>query len=296
MPILATLTNNGIVAALAAQTSGLLINVTNFKIGSASGFTPQVTDVAVHTLVYTGLAGQLTYRINNQNTVIFRVLLDYSVGNFTIGNIGLYLADGSLFALCALPAQEFKSVSNYPTVIGNVKIFDISLNIANSGSLINYTITQSLPAQVPELTFDTSLPPANSTPFTVYFIDMLTTFGNRPGLAWSNGTIWQFFPFSASSTLSNLTLVTNSSGSFSVVPLTTIYFAIFKFTNNLTGNLTATITTAGMIANNLCRVISPTSLAGFTFTVNGFSLVAKQYIDFIFTGAVWQEIGSGNLL
>lgn len=89
------LTNAG--AALLNANAGP-IQVSTYKLGSAFGYVPAPTDTAIHgTLVYTGAPSQ--YFVVNSNVVKYSVVLDYSLGPFNFGEIGLYTSTGVLFAL-----------------------------------------------------------------------------------------------------------------------------------------------------------------------------------------------------
>src|SRR5882762_7002291 len=97
------ITRAGITAAINAGGQGALIDITYFKIGSAL-LTPVLdTMTNVTGLVYTGSSSQLAYRVIDENTTDYIITLDESIGNFDIGNIGLFLTDGTMFALTGYP-------------------------------------------------------------------------------------------------------------------------------------------------------------------------------------------------
>src|SRR5579859_5258366 len=74
------------------------IQVSTYKLGSAFGYIPAGSDTNIHgTTVYTGVPSQ--YFVVNANVVKYSVLLDYNLGPFQFGEIGIFTSTGVLFAL-----------------------------------------------------------------------------------------------------------------------------------------------------------------------------------------------------
>lgn len=74
------------------------IQVSTYKLGSSYGYIPVGSDTNIHgSLVYTGAPSQ--YFVVNANVVKYSVLLDYNLGPFTFGEIGIFTSTGVLFAL-----------------------------------------------------------------------------------------------------------------------------------------------------------------------------------------------------
>jgi hypothetical protein len=74
------------------------IQVSTYKLGSAYGYIPAGSDTNIHgSLVYSGAPSQ--YFIVNANVVKYSVLLDYNLGPFDFGEIGIFTSTGVLFAL-----------------------------------------------------------------------------------------------------------------------------------------------------------------------------------------------------
>jgi|GEM_PF-2063984 hypothetical protein len=86
----------------------------------------------------------------------------------------------------------------------------------------------------------------------------------------------------------------DTTGAVTVTPTTP--FSVFKFTNTLTGNLVITIETTGMVAGYRCRIISPASLGGFSFTASSIALTENQFVEFIFDGTTWRQIDTGYVI
>ena len=91
------LTNAG-QAALDANEG--VVTITSFQIGSGHGYVPQPTDTGIHgTSLFTGVPTN-PVKIT-ANVVQYTGIMDATVGPFSYGEIGLYMADGTLFALAA---------------------------------------------------------------------------------------------------------------------------------------------------------------------------------------------------
>src|SRR5579862_9476008 len=116
----ATITQAGIQAAISSGLEGPTIQIVGFTIGSlsaAEGSVALPTDTSVDGLVYTGTTSQMGYSIVDQDTCIWQISLDTTVGNFEVGNIGIMLAGGILFAKAVLPGQSLKYMSDPPTTV-----------------------------------------------------------------------------------------------------------------------------------------------------------------------------------
>jgi hypothetical protein len=194
---LAILTNAGLQACLDAGVSGFKVNITSFQIGSDVGFLPAVDDVAVHTFVYQGQADELTFVINNPNQITYRILLDQSSGTFLVGNIGLFLEDGTLFALVVLPAATLKVQQQAPEIAGNFKAFDILVSFANLNSLVQFEINEAFPASLPFVNTEVGLPDPTNADFNLYVVSQNSLFNNLPTLAYSDGAIWTYLVLGA---------------------------------------------------------------------------------------------------
>jgi hypothetical protein len=94
------ITDAGNAAATIATPGGPYIHITQFKVGSGSNYTPSALDTNIHgTLLYTG--GITNYYVVDYQTIELILFMDATVGPFDFGEIGIYLADGTLFALCS---------------------------------------------------------------------------------------------------------------------------------------------------------------------------------------------------
>jgi hypothetical protein len=68
---------------------------------------------------------------------------------------------------------------------------------------------------------------------------------------------------------------------------------IQMFQSTLTGNVAISLSSTRVYAGAYFRVIAPSSLGGFSFTIQGQSLTAGQYASFLWNGSVWQISGLG---
>jgi hypothetical protein len=119
------LTNLG--AALLNANTGP-IQVSTFKLGSAYGYVPAPTDTDIHgSLVYTGAPSQ--YFVVNANVVKYSVVLDYSLGPFSFGEVGIYTSTGVLFALAT--GDELLNKMPVTAIAGNSIRIDIYLSMVN---------------------------------------------------------------------------------------------------------------------------------------------------------------------
>jgi len=105
------ITSAGFAAAFAASNQGPEIRIGEFRIGAGVGYSPAVTDTALHGAeLFTGTP--TGYRVIDPNTCEFTIRMDETVGTWQFGEVGLYLLDGTLFALGALQRPQWKAA--YP--------------------------------------------------------------------------------------------------------------------------------------------------------------------------------------
>lgn len=129
-------------AAISA-TPGVPPVLGNYKLGSGSNYTP--------TSGATALAGSVLYTgtlsapiVEAANVIRYVITLDRTVGNFNFGEIGLYLPNGTLFALASSNTLIPKIQSAGPTVGNDITVdcyvttsgtqYDIYSELSNSAS------------------------------------------------------------------------------------------------------------------------------------------------------------------
>jgi len=186
------ISNSGEGAAVTSGNMGAQIEITSFQIGSDL-ITPLATMTGVSTLVYTGTTSQITYSANASTaTMTFFITLSETVGNFYVGNIGLFLADGTMFTLTALAVAEYKTATNTavsPPITGNVRIYAIPVALTNVQNLINVTALFPNYASLPSVATEAQLPAINAAPYNTYLVNALSE-TNTSSVAVSNGLEW----------------------------------------------------------------------------------------------------------
>lgn len=133
------ITNVGLAAAFAAANNGPQIRIGQFKVGSANGYAPLVTDTGLHGAeLYAG--APTNYDVLDANTAEFTLRMGEDVGTWQFGEIGLYLVTGELFALgtlehpqwkVAYPSTDFNRVNLRVRLILNGAIPRVELVVQN---------------------------------------------------------------------------------------------------------------------------------------------------------------------
>lgn len=128
------ITQAGIDASTAANTAGLSITIISFKLGTGFGYPPQLGDTALHgDMVYSGTFAASNQMAGGLRDLIFKVPVN--AGPFLFGEIGLYLTDGTLFALSTYGTLQEKSVT---AVSGSANAFTVHclLNLGVAPSVV----------------------------------------------------------------------------------------------------------------------------------------------------------------
>ncbi len=150
------ITNTGVNAAANANQGGPKIDITSFSVGSAYGYTPSATDTALHgTTLYTGQIS--SYSVTSNDEVNYVIQMDQNVGSFYFGEIGLFDANGNLFALGALAALQEK-VQASGSNPGNVVSFQVKLVLTNIAPAITWVQNTISDAQLLEVAAPAGLP------------------------------------------------------------------------------------------------------------------------------------------
>lgn len=116
-----TITDAGIKALFEAEEKGLRCAVTRFTLGDAYGYEPFAEDTKMHgDLLYQGAPER--YKYIDQKTKLIVCEVPVESGPFTFGEIGIWLEDGTLFALCALNSPIEKYSSNESSVASSITL------------------------------------------------------------------------------------------------------------------------------------------------------------------------------
>ena len=94
------ITNAGLDAALLASAQGFSVVITEFRLGNAYGYTPTKEDTKLKgNILYSSAPS--SYNKKGNNTILITCTVPQAAGPFQFGEIGLYLQDGTLFAVSA---------------------------------------------------------------------------------------------------------------------------------------------------------------------------------------------------
>lgn len=127
------ITQVGINALTAAGHQGLKVSITTFKLGSAYGYTPALGDTSLHGgVVYTSQPAAWNMLSESSRDVVCKV--PATAGPFAYGEIGLYLEDGTLFALAAFGSLQVKSSAM--SGIANALTFHCVLDVGANPAVI----------------------------------------------------------------------------------------------------------------------------------------------------------------
>jgi len=181
--------DSGITACINAGLNGPKVAVTKVKVGS-SIISPDSSMTDVTNVVWEGDSSYIQYQLIDERTFLFKVTLDESIGDFDIGNIGLFLDDGTMFCVSTLIGVEKKVANNAP-VVGNRKIFEIPIVLAGISGAIDVTLLVPDEASLPFVQTEASLPNYVTAPFSAYIVTYHTRF-KTSALAMRTSEGWSY--------------------------------------------------------------------------------------------------------
>ena len=127
-------TNAGLEAAINAEQQGLKVVINKFTIGTGYGYEPSVVDTDLHgNMLYSGEPAK--YRYVSPNTRLFVCQLPPEIGPFEFGEIGLWMENGVLFALCSFD-QPIAKYSSIESTISSSVTFNCILTLAQGASSV----------------------------------------------------------------------------------------------------------------------------------------------------------------
>ena len=150
-------------------------------------------------------------------------------------------------------------------------------------------VTRSFEVTTPILQIGQSVVIASlPTPLGDGDLILVSDLGGGPAVLESQNGIW---------TRLNQSSYNPRADSFGAISLTVLNDAnIQHFTALLTGNVTISMMSTNVYTGAYFKVISPPSLGGFSFVVNGFSLFGNQFAEFIWNGTQWAQIGASQTI
>ena len=148
------ITQAGLAAAAAQGNFGLSIQITNFKLGTGVGYTPALSDTALRgSQVYSASPSSWNLVSDTIRDVV--CVLPATAGPFLYGEIGLFLADGTLFALAAWSELQTQTISVVAGV-ATTNTFHCLLNLATVPAIVQVvTGTSGFATQIASTNFVT---------------------------------------------------------------------------------------------------------------------------------------------
>ena len=143
------ITRAGLDSAQRAQANGYYISLHTFAVGSAYNYTPEDTATSLKgtELHRARISG---YRVIDENTVEYTCILDQNVGDFSYGEVGIYMEDGTLFAL-ASQDRMIEKLRGGSSATGNRIIVEARLSFSQAESVIRYDLPQLTNTEMLEL-------------------------------------------------------------------------------------------------------------------------------------------------
>lgn len=178
----------GRTAAFNAGISGIKIEIANFKLGSVAGYTPDpLVDTALHgTILHTGVP--TGYSIINADTCEFLLEIPGNVGTFDFGEIGLYLSDGSLFAMQALPQLQQKIA--FPGAGWNRILIRARLSLPALTPVIQWVVQNLTVGVIQELPNFSVLSRPSIAPSNIYIVHEADENGVEPTVTRAADDTW----------------------------------------------------------------------------------------------------------
>jgi hypothetical protein len=136
------ITNSGLAKHAAASLGGAPINLTHLAVGDSNGtsYNPTATATALQNERYRTTLTYAQIDVSNPNQLIVEAVIDETVGPFYVREVGIFDADGDLFALGKFP-ETFKP--NLPS--GSGKKLYVRMILAFASSLqVNLVQSENL--------------------------------------------------------------------------------------------------------------------------------------------------------
>jgi hypothetical protein len=136
------ITSQGVAAMMASWKSGTPLQLSTVKISSdvmaCTGAEVTMTDI-----VYTVPSSMVSITASG-NGLTITLSLDETVGTFIIGTVGVYTADGNLFALAPFVGTGLKIANYLPATIGNIRTLSVLLSYDNLSVMVSAPMLTAL--------------------------------------------------------------------------------------------------------------------------------------------------------
>lgn len=182
------ITNIGLKRIIEVGNNGPKLTIKTVKIGSDI-INPDSSITDVSGFVWEGNSSFIKYLVQDDNSFIFQISLDETIGDFAIGNIGLYLEDGTLFALTSFISKDQKIKTG--SVPGNKKVYEIPIQLSGISTVLDVKYLLTADASIPVLANEILLPAVDKTTFSTYAILSFTN-KNVPGFAIRTASGWSY--------------------------------------------------------------------------------------------------------
>jgi hypothetical protein len=238
--------------AINALASNPSLRPTNFVLGSGTGYTPSPSDTNIHgSSVYASALTSGT--VINANVTCFSIVLPYSMGPYTFGEIGLFTPDNMLFALAVTdvvmtkaPLADSLRFDCYLSANGTE--YNMWLDTANTANAFQLGVLNSVD-NLPAAAAGTVAPCAYIVKAAI--ADSFRAFTDGGGL-------WSFDAYEASSTQ-----VVQSATSLSV----TVPRSSYVGPTAVLTNLDYVVQFVSGVAFSACRRVSSIVISGSTVTI-----------------------------
>ena len=288
------ITSAGITALSNAISRGTSVNVIGYRIGSRVNFTPASNITNVDTLVFpsTGVATNgLSYTITNgvTNQVLFRISLNSTLGNFNVGNIGLFIGSTNspiLLAIVTLDETDTKTATVINGAEGNILTYDMYITVNDIANSINYSLidsnTNSL-LSLPTVTDETNLPDVTNTNLKTIIVRSHSSYNNKPVIAQRDTTVnpnvWEIITSVLTDTTLNVTTPANESTLLGASrqaiaeAISNINVTVSNASTTVSGIVELATNTETQTGTDAVRAVTPAGLASLTATVSRRGLI-----------------------
>ena len=135
------ITQAGINAAVAANAMGLSITIGSFKLATGFGYSPTLASTALlGAVVFTGTPSAASVLALSTRDIV--CIVSATAGPFMFGEIGIFLTDGTLFAVSTYSALQEKSTTAV-TGSANSFTFHCLLNMGLAPSVVQVITSNS---------------------------------------------------------------------------------------------------------------------------------------------------------
>lgn len=184
------ITNLGLAVASVATPQGPYIHITSFQVGSAYGYTPQVTDTGLNgNLLYQG--APTAYQSVGNNTIDIICDIPPDAGPFEFGEVGIFLDDGTMFAKAVFDSPQTKFSALGTNVVSSYT-FNCLLKLQQSVAVFQITTNNGPPAVFEVYDWSDVFPPGVSAnpDIPLYLIRELSESGDSTLLQNSTDELW----------------------------------------------------------------------------------------------------------